>query len=244
MQELILTNKSIIGKELVSTVNARNLHNYLGSKQDFSTWIKKRIADYGFSENIDYIVLHKKIEVNNQCFTRNGDKIEYHINFDMAKELGMLERNEKGREIRRYFIEQEKIANSKNRHIDAIRSLLLLDAPAIWEKLYPDDFFIAIMNLHGHKFNGNSSTPLYCANIIRRWIYDIVLPPELNFEIDTKRGLEKKHTWFNKDGGRSTLLAQISKVEMVARMSQSRVDFEHKCATAFLGEPLQLSVLL
>ena len=140
------------------------------------------------------------------------------------------------------FIRLRSEQNNKNRHIDAIRSLLLLDAPETWEKLYPDDFFVAVMNLHGHKFNGNSSTPLYCANIIRRWVYDIVLPPELNFEIDIKRGLEKKHQWFSKDGGRSTLLAQISKVEMVARMSQSRVDFEHNCATAFLGEPLQLSV--
>lgn len=140
------------------------------------------------------------------------------------------------------FRKLRDILSNKNRHIDAIRNLLLLDVPSTWEKLYPDDFFVAIMNLHGHKFNGNSSTPLYCANIIRRWVYDIVLPQELNFEIDTKRGLEKKHTWFNKDGGRSTLLAQISKVEMVARMSQSRVDFEHNCATAFLGEPLQLSI--
>lgn len=141
------------------------------------------------------------------------------------------------------FIRLRSEQNYKNRHIDAIRSLLLLDAPATWEKLYPEEFFIACMNLYGHKFNGNNSTPMYVVQIIRRWIYDIVLPPELNFEIDTKRGIEKKNQWFCKDDGRSALLAQISKVEMIARLSTSRADFESKCATEFLGEPLQLNIM-
>ena len=46
--------------------NARELHSFLESKQDFSTWIKKRIKDYGFLENQDYILLHKKMERKNQ----------------------------------------------------------------------------------------------------------------------------------------------------------------------------------
>ena len=131
---------------------------------------------------------------------------------------------------------------NKNRHIDAIRSLLLLDAPATWEKLYPDSFFIALMNLHGHEFNGNRSTPSYCSAIIRRWIYEIVLPVELLHETNSCRGAAKRHQWFTKDNGRSTLLSQIAKVEMVARMSQSRVDFESNCATSFLSAPLQLNL--
>jgi len=130
----------------------------------------------------------------------------------------------------------------KNRHIDAIRNLLLLDAPSTWEKLYPDSFFIALMNLHGHEFNGNKSTPSYCANIIRRWVYEVVLPVELLHETNTCRGAAKRHQWFTKDNGRSTLLSQISKVEMVARMSQSRVDFECNCARSFLDAPLQLNL--
>lgn len=140
------------------------------------------------------------------------------------------------------FIRLRNQEQNKNRHIDAIRSLLLLDSPSTWEKLYPDSFFIAVMNLHGHKFEGNRSTPIYCANVIRRWIYDIVLPDELNIEIDTKRGTEKKHQWFEKDNGRTTLLQQIAKVEMIAAMSQNRVEFESNCAMAFLGSPLQLNV--
>ncbi len=238
MQNLILVKKERIGKELVQAVNARDLHAELESKQDFSDWIKKRIADYGFVENQDYL-LHKFMV---QLPSGAKSKIDYIITLDMAKELGMLERNDKGRAIRRYFIEVEKQAQASTRHIDAVRSLLLLDSPSKWEKLYQDSFFIAIMNLHGQEFSGNKSTPSYCAAIIRRWIYEIVLPVELLHETNTCRGASKRHCWFTKDNGRSTLLSQISKVEMVARMSESRADFEANCARSFLDAPLQLSV--
>lgn len=140
------------------------------------------------------------------------------------------------------FIRLREQTINKNRHIDAIRSLLLLDAPSRWEKLYPDSFFIALMNLHGHEFNGNKSTPSYCAAIIRRWIYEIVLPVELLHETNTCRGAAKRHCWFTKDNGRSTLLSQIARVEMVARMSVSRVDFEANCARSFLDAPLQINL--
>lgn len=235
---MIEVKSEVIGKDVVQAVNARELWERLESKQDFSTWIKKRVADYGFVENQDFVSFHKKVEREIGA----SKAIEYIISLDMAKELAMMERNEQGRIARRYFIECEKQLHSNNRHIDAIRALLLLDAPSSWEKLYPDSFFISIMNLHGHTFDGNKSTPAYCGRIIRNWIYDIVLPEQLNFEIDTKRGLEKKHQWFQNENGRQTLLVQIGKVEMIARMSQSRADFESNCARAFLGSPLQLSV--
>jgi phage anti-repressor protein len=87
----------------IETVSARELWVYLESKQDFSTWIKNRIADYDFKENLDYVLLHKKMEqVSGAKHT-----IEYYISISMAKELGMVERNEKGKEIRKYFIDCE-----------------------------------------------------------------------------------------------------------------------------------------
>ena len=140
------------------------------------------------------------------------------------------------------FIRLREQETNKNRHIDAIRSLLLLDAPTTWEKLYPDSFFIALMNLHGHEFNGNKSTPSYCAGIIRHWVYEMVLPVELLHETNSCRGAAKRHQWFTRDSGRNTLLTQIAKVEMIARMSESRMDFEANCARSFLGAPLQLNI--
>ena len=104
MNELISLTQSAINGELQQTVNARELHAFLESKQDFSTWIKNRIEKYGFVENQDFVRFHKKKEAN------NATMIEYYITLDMAKELSMVERNEQGKEARRYFITCEKQA--------------------------------------------------------------------------------------------------------------------------------------
>ena len=104
MNELIALNQSSINGELQQTVNARELHAFLQSKQDFSTWIKNRIEKYGFLENQDFVRFHKKMEAN------NATMIEYYITLDMAKEVAMIENNEKGRDVRQYFITCEKQA--------------------------------------------------------------------------------------------------------------------------------------
>lgn len=142
------------------------------------------------------------------------------------------------------FIRQRSLESNKNRHIDAIRSLLLMDAPTTWVKLFPDTYYTALMELHNQKptIENKSYKPFYCAQITRQWVYNIVLPESLQLEIDTQRGEERKHQWFTKDNGRETLAAQIGKVEMIARMSPTRADFEANCARSFLGAPLQLTV--
>lgn len=108
-------------------VNARELHQKLGSKQRFADWIKNRIEKYGFVENQDYEVFHKIMknsnDVENQDFevfhkimeNSNGgrSRIEYALSLDMAKELFMIENNEQGRLFRKYFIEVEKAARVK-----------------------------------------------------------------------------------------------------------------------------------
>jgi len=80
--------------------SARDLHLFLESKQDFSTWIKNRIDKFGFIEDQDYTTFHKIVE--------RAKRKEYAITMDMAKELSMVENNEKGRIARRYFIDAEK----------------------------------------------------------------------------------------------------------------------------------------
>ena len=122
MNELISLTQSAINGELQQTVNARELHAFLESKQDFSTWIKNRIEKYDFVENQDFVQLHKKMELS-----KTGQMgIEYHITLDMAKELSMVERNEKGRQARKYFIECEKRlqATMPQTYIEALQALL------------------------------------------------------------------------------------------------------------------------
>ena len=140
------------------------------------------------------------------------------------------------------FMRLRKELDSKTSQVDVIRKLLLLDAPTEWVKLYPDSFYQAIMAIYGHDFDKTKNKPLYCAQITRRWIYDIILPEELQNEIDVKRKDERKHSWFSNENGRNALLSQISKVEMVAKMSSSRIDFESNCARVFLSAPLQLTI--
>ena len=240
MTELFEVQRKKIGGETVNAVNARDLWEKLESKQQFADWIKSRIKDYGFVQAIDFTVIHNFM---NDATAIGGRRkqTDYIISIDMAKELSMVERNDAGKVARRYFINCEKQLQRVTGHLDYIRKMMLLDAPMTWEKIFQDSFFIAIMRLHGHTFNGNKSTPSYCGRIIRTWIYDIVLPQELLFEIDGRQGEEKKHQWFN-NGGRSKLLNQINNVEMIAKMSRSRADFEANCARAFLSSPLQLNV--
>ena len=114
MNEIITINATNINEDTVNTVNARDLHEYLGVGKDFSTWIKERIKKYGFEEGIDYIILQNseasntKLPKNGEAQPRASQRIEYHITLDMAKELCMVENNEKGRIARKHFIKVEK----------------------------------------------------------------------------------------------------------------------------------------
>ena len=107
ISDLLPISKGKIGDGLVETVNARKLHAYLEVGKDFSNWIKARISTYGFTDGVDFLTEARSPEL---ASGNRGASIEYHLTLDMAKELAMVERNEKGKEARRYFIECERIA--------------------------------------------------------------------------------------------------------------------------------------
>lgn len=98
MEELIKI-KEENGQQLVS---GKELYEFLEVKVHISTWFK-RMCEYGFEENIDFSIL--------KSGNPNGgiDKIDdYVITLDMAKELSMIQRTEKGKQARQYFIACEK----------------------------------------------------------------------------------------------------------------------------------------
>lgn len=69
-----------------------------------ANWIKNRIDNYGFQENVDYVSFDEVIKRATGATTRK----EYILTLDTAKEIAMVENNAKGRMVRRYFIEAEK----------------------------------------------------------------------------------------------------------------------------------------
>lgn len=90
------------GEQLVS---GRELHKFLESSERFSKWWE-RMVGYGFEENKDY-TLYQKVHPQNK-----QEIIDYLMKISMAKEISMLQRNEKGKEARSYFIKCEEAWNS------------------------------------------------------------------------------------------------------------------------------------
>ncbi|WP_273719162.1 MULTISPECIES: antA/AntB antirepressor family protein [Bartonella] len=109
MNTLIEIKEQIIDQEIVQTVNARDLHAFLEAKRDFSNWIKDRITRYNFIEGQDFVKTQDLRSPNlASAKSRAVIAINYYLTLDRAKELSMLENNQKGREARLYFIECEK----------------------------------------------------------------------------------------------------------------------------------------
>lgn len=106
-------------------VNARDLHAFLESKRDFSTWIKDRIKSYDFVEGVDYQSFTEIVEREIGATTR----IEYALSISMAKELSMIENNERGKQARKYFI-----ACEENKHELSRKELALMVIQAEEEK--------------------------------------------------------------------------------------------------------------
>lgn len=104
MDELIKTEQNENGEILVT---GRDLHEFLDISTEYKKWFN-RMTEYGFNENEDFI------RVTQKSPTLGGIQniSNHHIKLNMAKEISMIQRNEKGKQARQYFIEVEKRWNS------------------------------------------------------------------------------------------------------------------------------------
>lgn len=115
--------------EEVQTVDGRTLHAFLQVRRDFTNWIRARIEQYGFVEDRDFVCSPVPASKGRGGSNRRG----YHLTLDMAKELAMVERTERGKQARTYFIECERqvrtaLAASSERDLadpEILRRLLL-----------------------------------------------------------------------------------------------------------------------
>ena len=105
MNELIPINYDTAGQP---TVSARELHEGLEIGTKFATWFP-RMAEYGFSENVDYKTCYPNLGSENHG---GQNMVDYQITVDMAKQICMIQRSEKGRQYRQYFIDLEKAWNT------------------------------------------------------------------------------------------------------------------------------------
>lgn len=102
MNELL---KIEINKNQEQTVSGRELHMFLGIETPYTKWFE-RMLQYGFTEGKDYT--DKNVSVLSEKREREYTQIDHIMKLDMAKELCMLARNEKGKQARQYFIEVER----------------------------------------------------------------------------------------------------------------------------------------
>lgn len=114
MNPLIAITEQAIGDGLIPTVDGRELHAFLEVGKDFHTWLKDRIAQYDFVENQDFGIFPNSGENTG----RGRPAKNVILSLDMAKELAMVERNWRGRQARKYFIECERRLKAQAPAID------------------------------------------------------------------------------------------------------------------------------
>ena len=116
---VVPVSETNINGKLQQTVSAKQLHTFLNVGRDFSNWIKGRIEQYGFTLNDDYLLSDYSPKLGNNSLneltpnlaknTRRGrPEKDYILTIGTAKELAMIENNEHGRAIRKYFIRCEE----------------------------------------------------------------------------------------------------------------------------------------
>ena len=130
--QLIPVFNGTISNETALLVNARDLHTFLDVGKRFASWIVERISEYGFVENQDFMIISQVREK----IGRGRPAKDYHLTLDTAKELAMVERNEKGRQVRRYFIECEKRLRQQEPKVEKVLSGFM---PAIMEAIKLED---------------------------------------------------------------------------------------------------------
>lgn len=92
------------------TVLGRDLHKTLGVKTPYTQWFD-RMKEYGFTENTDFATFHKNV-IRTDGSKMPNDLTDHQLSIEMAKEICMIQRSEKGKQCRQYFIELEKQWNS------------------------------------------------------------------------------------------------------------------------------------
>ena len=105
MSNLVKIKQSDSGN---SSISSRELYEFLGINSNYTTWFN-RMCEYGFTEGVDFEMCFPNMESG---LNGGQNKIDHMISIDMAKEISMIQRTERGKQAREYFIAIEKEYNS------------------------------------------------------------------------------------------------------------------------------------
>lgn len=135
VNELIRT---MFGENGDIIVSGRELHEFLEIATPYKKWFD-RMSEYGFEQNVDFITVGQKCPIANGGFQERTD---HHIKLDMAKEISMIQRTEKGKQARQYFLQLEKAWNSPemvmkralefaNQKVEEMQKRIMFDKPKV-----------------------------------------------------------------------------------------------------------------
>lgn len=150
-------------------VDARELHQFLDVKRDYSTWIKRRIQECGLVENEDYLVT----KIGEQLPSGTKYRFDYYLILEVAKELSMVERNAQGRMIRKYFIECEKQLHT-NVYNQPEDKKNIVERIALHEIMYDRMWYLLLEKrdeLTGANTDINNEVLWYHINALKRLMY-------------------------------------------------------------------------
>lgn len=112
---------------LVNTVNGRDLHQELEIGKVFAAWMPDMISKFGFEEGVDFVSYEGlSFPKSESSKSRQQKTKEYALTIDMAKEVAMVQRNHKGREVRKKFIEAENSFERLSKDRQILQELFLL----------------------------------------------------------------------------------------------------------------------
>ena len=174
MKDLIKITTNDKGQHLVS---GRELHEFLEIRTKYKDWFP-RMVEYGFEEEIDFIRVAQKRATNN---LKNPvtTVIDHAISIDMAKEISMIQRTEKGKQARLYFIECEKIAKNK------LNSITVTENAAIANE------YMKLLKTSAETLHMNESSILYISKKIYK---DCNIPTTYLPDYTTSKGILKSAT--------------------------------------------------
>ena len=174
MKDLIKIITNDKGQHLVS---GRELHEFLEIRTKYKDWFP-RMVEYGFEEGIDFVMVAQKRATNN---LKNPvtTVIDHAISIDMAKEISMIQRTEKGKQARLYFIECEKIAKNKPNSITVTENAAIANE------------YMKLLKTSAETLHMNENSILYISKKIYK---DCNIPTTYLPDYTTSKGILKSAT--------------------------------------------------